>query len=412
MQNPLRVLFERRSINSSYDLLQYLLRGYSTAAGISVTEQTSLNVAAVWTGINIRATLLSTLPVDVIERSSDGKTRTKRPNHPVARVLAKPNDWQTRSELFGMLEAHRVLRGDAFAWKNLVNDPLAGYVHARELIPMHPDRVEVIDDLDDLHGPAAYKLHKRNGSTVTLPPEEVLHLRSFTTDGRRGRGVMRDLREVIGGSLALQEHANSLWSRDATPSIALSHPKTLSPLAKNNLETSWEETYGRGKEKRRVAVLEEGMTIEQLSLTPEDGQFLQTKQDLRAEIAAALMIPPFMIGLSEKATTWGSGIEQLQIGLRVFTQRPAATTWEERLTRDLMAYPDKFQIKFNLGAFMAGDAATQSSFFWRMVQCGVYSPNDIRALLDENPIPNGDTYLQPVNMAPLGSDPLQAGVSA
>lgn len=87
------------------------------------------------------------------------------------------------------------------------------------------------------------------------------------------------------------------------------------------------------------------------------------------------------------------------------------TIWEQRLTRDLIAAPDRFQVKFNVHAFMQGDANAQSTFFWRMIQAGVYSPNDVRALLDENPIPNGDIYLQPTNMAPLGSDPLAGGGS-
>lgn len=411
MKNPLRALFERRSINSTYDLLQFLLRGYGTASGVTVNEATSMNVAAVWTGIRIRSELLSTLPVDVVESSDDGRTRTRRPRHPVAQVLSQPNSWQTRSELFGMLEAHRVLRGNGYAWKNLVHNPITGFEDVRELLPMHPDQIEVVFG-DDLSGPTAYKLRKRNGQTVTMPPSEVVHLKGLTTDGRMGRGFLRDLSEVIGGSLALQEHANSLWSRDATPAIALKHPKTLSPVAKNNLETSWEETYGRSKDKRRVAVLEEAMEIQQLSLTPEDGQFLETKQDLRAEIAAALGLPPHLMGLSEKTTTWGTGIEQLMIGLLTITMRPSLTTWEERLTRDLIAAPDRFSIKFNVHAFMRGDSNSQSAFFWRMIQSGVYSPNDIRALLDENPIPGGDIYLQPTNMAPLGSDPLAGNTGA
>lgn len=297
MRNPLRALFERRNIASSYDLLQYLLRGTSTASGQSVNESTAMNVAAVWTGINIRATLLATLPVDVIEVSSDGRTRTRQPRHRIAQVLSQPNTWQTRAELFGMLEAHRVLRGNGYAWKNLVLNPQTGFQDVKELIPMHPDQIEVVTG-DEFSGPIGYKLHRRNGQILPIPSNEVVHLKALSTDGRTGRGLMRDLREVIGGSLALQDHANSLWSRDATPSVVLQHPKALGDKARKNLEESWEATYGRGSEKRRVAVLEEGMSIEQLSLSPEDGQFLQTKQDLRAEIAAALMIPAFMMGLS------------------------------------------------------------------------------------------------------------------
>jgi HK97 family phage portal protein len=404
VRNPFVALFERRSIGTSHDLLQYLLgRGTSTVAGQTVNETTAMNVAAVRTGIAIRAELFATLPVDVVEIR--GRDRVVRNEHPAARVLSQPNTWQTRSELLAMMEAHRLLRGNAYAWKNLVvtRDGLI----AQELIPIHPDQIEVTEDPDDLGAPTTYKLHKKNGQIVTLPAVEVLHPKSLSTNGRTGRSFLTDLREVIGGALATQEHANSLWSRDATPSVVLKHPKTLGPATKENLEASWESIYGRGKDKRRVAVLEEAMEITPISLKPEEGQFLQTKQDLRAEIAAELRIPPFMLGLSEKSTSWGTGIEQQQIGLVVFALRTTATTWEERLQRDLLNGAAHLRFKFNVNATVRGDITSQFQAFWWGVQMGVYSPNDVRALLDMNPTPSGDVYLQPVNLAPLGSDPLK-----
>jgi HK97 family phage portal protein len=137
-----------------------------------------------------------------------------------------------------------------------------------ELIPMHPDQVEVLDPAEDFAGPTAYRLHKKQRPGPSPRGREVLHLKALSTDGRMGRSFLQDMREVIGGALATQEHANSLWSRDATPSIALEHPKALSDKARKNLEDSWEATYGRGRDKKRVAVIEEGMQIKQLSLTP------------------------------------------------------------------------------------------------------------------------------------------------
>lgn len=413
MRNPLRALFETRSaIANSYELAKQLLSNVRSVSGQAVTEATALNVAAVWTGVNWRSRLLATLPVMVVELVSD-RERRPAPAHPVSRLLAKPNGWQTRPELFGMLEVHRLLRGNAYAWKNRQPDVYAPpnpdgspALRTMELVPMHPDRVEILDTYDDLGGPVTYRLHRRKGNGyVDFSAAEVLHLRGMSTDGRLGRSFIADLRETIGGSLATQEHANSLWSRDATPSIALKHPKALSDKARTNLEKSWEETYGRGADKKRVAVIEEGMEIEQLSLSPEDGQFLQTQQDLRSQLAAALMVPPHLMGLSEKSTSWGSGIEQQNIGLVRLTLGPDLVLWEERLRMDLVAV-DKYQIKFNPAALMRGDANSQGQFFWLMRQIGAMSANDVRALFDWNPIEGGDVYLQPTNLAPLGSDPL------
>lgn len=414
MRNPFGVLFERRSVGSSADLFRHLMRGYATVSGQSVSEATALNVAAVYTGVAIRSRLLATLPVDIIEKSADGRTRTPRPDHPIARVLSQPNKGtlnQTWPEFAAMLETHRLLRGNGYAWINRVVDPSRpvgdpGRIRVAELLPLHPDKVDVLvpDGRDDF-GATAYRYTTRSGQPLNFTASEILHLKGMTTDGRQGRSFLHDMREVIGGALATQEHSNSLWSRDATPSVTLSHPKNLSDTARKNLEESWEQTYGRGADKKRVAVLEEGLTVAQLSLSPEDGQFLQTKQDLRQEIAAALMVPPHMMGLSDKATSWGSGIAEQNIGLLTYTLGPDVRIWETRLGMDLLTAPEKYQIKFNVRALMRGNFADQITTLVRGIQGGIWSVNDALAWLDMNPIEGGDTHLQPVNYAPLGFDP-------
>jgi len=408
VRNPFAVLFDRKSATWPQAVIDYLRAGHASVSGQVVNETSAFNVVALLTGVAIRSGLLATLPVDVIERLPDGRSTRDAPTHPIARLLRKPNLWQTRAELVGMVEAHRILRGNGYMWKNLVTATSPGdgvdRLQVQELIPLHPDRLEATEP-DEFGAATIYKMHRKTGAPVPLPALEVVHLKALSTDGRVGRSLLQDLREVLGGALATQEHANSLWSRDATPSVALKHPNTLGEKARKNLEESWEATYGQSKEKRRVAVLEEGMSIERLSLSPEDGQFLQTQQDLREQIAAALRLPAFMMGLSSKQTSWGTGIEQQQIGIHVFTLGPDVVTWEQRLALDLLTRPEKFGIKFRLNGTMRGDAASRSEFYWRMVQMGAMSPNDVRALEDMNPTKDGDVYLQPTNLAPLGFDP-------
>jgi len=344
--------------------------------------------------------------------------------HPLRRVLLKPNTWQTHCELFGMLEAHRLLRGNGYAWINRVTasspDGVEGDQVA-ELIPMHPDQVEVVDNptTDDFGGPTAYKLHKRNGQTVPLAQREVFHPKNWSTNGRTGRSFITDMREVIGGALATQDHANALWSNDATPSVTLTHPKTLSDKAKKGLEESWEKTYGRGKDKKRVAVLEEGVELKQISLSPEDGQFLETQQDLRSQIAAALMVPPHMMGLADKSTSWGTGIAEQNIALLTLTLGPDLRNWQERIAFDLITRPDKYQAKFNIRAFLMGSFQQQIETLVKGIQGGIYSVNDALGWLDMNPIEGGDVHLAPANftlldlLGAMGNQPSKpSGVTA
>jgi HK97 family phage portal protein len=412
-RNVFASLFRSASIASSYDLLTYLMRGAQSLSGSVVNEATAFSVGAVMSCVSIRSRSVGSTPLKVFERLD---ARSKRPavEHSLSAVLRKPNGWQTGFELKGMLEAHRVLRGNAYAWINRVTNPMApadDREQIAELIPMHPDRVEV-DQPSDLGGPILYKLHRKNGRTIDLPQSEVLHLRGLTTDGVKGRAVLQDARDLIGTALAAQEHAAITWQKGGMPYIALSHPKVLSDKAKKGIEESFQDTYGTSREKRRVAVLEEGMTIEKLSLSPQDLQFLETRKFLRSEIAGWFHVPPHMIGDVERSTSWGTGIEQQQIGFAVFALRPDLVAWEQRLTMDLIQNTDKYFVEFNLDGLLRGDAASRSAYYTRMVQIGAFSPNDVRAFENMNPYDGGDVYFRQTNTTAVGDGTTQGNTGA
>ena len=66
-------------------------------------------------------------------------------------------------------------------------------------------------------------------------------------------------------------------------------------------------------------VLAGGMKLHQLTLSSEDAQLIATRGFQVEEICRAFGVPPFMIGHTEKTTSWGSGIEQMSIGFVKYT---------------------------------------------------------------------------------------------
>lgn len=398
MRNPLRALFDTRNIGNSHELLQLLLRGTQSKSGATVNEQTALNVAAVMTCVSLISRTVATLPLTVYERLGDGRSKQRAKAHPLLSVLSKPNEWQTRAEFVQMMQAHLLLRGNAYAWIDR-SEVLPGVI--LQMVPLHPDRIEVEQQPD---WTLTYTLTRKNGQKVPLPANEVLHLRGLSTDGVLGRSTLSDARELLGGAIATQDYAANFWKRDATPAVLLKHPKTLTDKAAKSLREQWEATYG-GSEGKRVAVIEEGMEVERLSMTANDAQFLETRKFQRGEIAGWFHVPPHMIGDTEKSTSWGTGIEQQQIGFLTFAIRPWLVAWEQRMNRDLITNRDRFFVEFNVDGLLRGDATARSNFYARMVGIGALSPNEVRALENMNPTPDGDIWLQPTNMAPLGTEP-------
>jgi HK97 family phage portal protein len=399
MRNPLRALFEQRSIGTPHDLWTYLSRGSTSSSGAVVNERSALAVPVVLTCVSLISRTIMTLPVDVYERLPNGGKR-KADEHPLARLFDNPNSWQDWPMFCQMLQAHLLLRGNAYAWVNWVGVRGSEFQQVREMIPLHPDQVTV-EQNDDWT--LKYTLTRKNGTRVPIPADEMLHLRGLSTNGYMGRSPIDDLRDAIGGAISSQDYSGNFWKKGGTPELMLKHPKTLSDKAKKGIEEAWEKTYG-GKDGRRVAVIEEGMEIEQLSVTPEQGQFLETNKFGRSQLAGAFHVPPHMIGDTEKSTSWGTGIEQQQIGYLTFTIQPWLTVWEHGIRRALIANERRFYVKFKVEGLLRGDSAGRSTFYQRMHGVGAMSPNDIRALEDMDPVDKGNTYYVPSNYVPLGTE--------
>ena len=133
-------------------------------------------------------------------------------------------------------------------------------------------------------------------------------------------------------------------------------------------------------------------------MTAEDAQWIESRKFSRTDIAMFFGVPPHMIGDTEKSTSWGSGIEQQSIGFVTYTLEDHLTTWEETANRDLIT-DSSIYARFNRRALVRGDIKTRTEHYVKMLQWGVYSPNEVRAREDENPRADGDVYYDPPNTA-------------
>ena len=106
-----------------------------------------------------------------------------------------------------------------------------------------------------------------------------------------------------------------------------------------------------------------------------------------------------MIGDTEKSTSWGTGIEQQSIGFVAYTLEDHLTMWEEAINRDLIGANDNLYARFNRAALVKGDIKARWEAYVKGLQWGVYSPNEIRALEDQNPRDGGDIFYPPPNTA-------------
>lgn len=384
-------------ITTAQQLEEALRSGAVTGSGATVTPNSAMRVATVYACVRIISGAVATLPLH-IKRRVDERTREDASDTPIWTVLRRrPNRWQTPSQFRRMLQAHLLLRGNAYAM--IVRS--RGLV--QELIPLHPDRVEV-RQTDDLA--LEYIYTRQDGRRIRLAQTEVFHLVGLTLDGVHGVSAISYARETIGLSLAMEDHGATTFRNGARVSGVLKHPNKLGPEAVAHLKAGLEEFRSGGEQEGKNLILEEGMDYARIAMTAEDAQWIESRKFSRTDIAMFFGVPPHMIGDTEKSTSWGTGIEQQSIGFVAYTLEDHLTMWEEAINRDLIGTEENLYARFNRAALVKGDIKARWEAYVKGLQWGVYSPNEIRALEDQNPRHGGDVFYPPPNTAgvPAGED--------
>jgi len=378
------------------EIRDFLRDGSNTSiSGRSITESNAMKVAAAYRCTNIIAGVVSWLPMDLIRRESEN-VRKPAVGHPLRRVLTvRPNAWQTPKEFKQLMQAHVMLRGNAVA----IKVKAMGQVVA--LIPLHPDKV-LIEQETSLQ--MKYTVTTADGSLKIYRSADVLHLRGLSLNGFSGLSVLSHMRESLGIALDGETAAATLMKNGSFIDTVIKHPETMSPEAYKRLKDSWEGRKSGVDNTGKTAILEEGADLVKTSMSASDLQFIESREFQRYDIAMFFGVPPHMIGATEKTTSWGSGIEQQNIGFVTYTLNDWLVMWQESLKRDAINEKEweTLDVRFFTQALLKGDSKAQWDSFTRGRQWGVYSPNDVRALLDMNPRtdPEGDEYAAPPNQNP------------
>lgn len=393
MKNPFSGLFRAR--DKPRDAVSSAPSFYfgSSASGKSVTPSSAVQVSAVYACVRVIAETIASLPLHVYETTETGSR--KAPEHPLYRLLHdEPNAEMTSFVWRETMLSHLLLWGNAYC--QIIR---TGRNKIDSIYPLIPDQMEV--DRDS-RGSLTYTYTTSEGKTYALKPEDVLHIPGLGFDGVVGYSPIALEKSAIGLGIAAEEYGSKFFSNGARPSGILVHPNTVKdPSA---LRASWNAAFTGSANAGKVAVLEENMHFEPLTMPNNEAQFLETRKFQVNEICRIFRVPPHMIGDLDRATF--SNIEHQSISFAVHTIRPWLVRIEQAMNRAL--FPDnekgRFYVQFNLDGLMRGDYKSRMEGYAIARQNGWMSANDIRELENLNPLSDedgGNVYLVNGNMIPI-----------
>jgi HK97 family phage portal protein len=380
---------ESPAVPLTSETLLELFGGEATFSGKSVSEITALGSAAVWRAVQVSSNVPAALPFHAYREVEDSRVRAGR--H-AAKLMDDPHPDMTPFELWQTVFVHRRLWGNAYLRK--LRDSLG---RIRELWPIHPGRVKVGRESE-----TGRKVYAIDGGREVLSDDQLLHLPGLGYDGITGCSPIRAARQSIGLGLAAEEFGARLFGSGSLATGILQTEQRLTQSQADALARRWKEKRSGLTSAHGTIVLDKGAEFHQLTIPPEDAQFLETRRFQVVEVCRWFGIPPFLMFETEKSTSWGTGLEQQALGWVKFDLQPELTAIEQRVTKHVLK-PTPVYARFSLEGLLRGDSKARAEFYKSLWNIGALSTNEIRAYEDQAPVEGGDVRYRPLNMGLLGT---------
>lgn len=357
-----------------------------------LTSDAALRVQTVYSCVRIISEDVGTLPIHVKRRVGD--SRQTLYSHPISRLLDRPNPFMTGVDFRRAMIASLELRGNAYA--AITERDRKGYPTRLDLL--EPDQVSVIQGDTDIYYSIAGGKY--------IPSRDIIHIKGFSLDGIEGKSPITMLRESIENARNSKRFSKNLYKRDLKTSTVFSTDEKISPANRAQLQSDLAKMLGKAKSVGTPIVLEGGMKVSSLTMSPEDAQFVQYSLMTTDEIAAGYRVPPHKVG----DWTRGTYSNNTQANLEYFTDcvRPLLEVIEAEFNEKLLLETEREDtyIDINFKGLLRTDVKTQTDNYRTMFNIGVYSSNDIRALEDLPAYDGGDRYFVPANMMEVTKDKL------
>lgn len=382
----------------------------TTSAGVSVTSTTALTLSSYFAAIRNVSEDLGKIPI-ILYRRLKPRGRERATKHPLYPILHdEPNDDMGAMTFIETLNAHAMNDGAGYAEIEFENNRPA------KLWPIHPSRVQVKrDDAGELVYDIQVEDIKNGvvkyGEVVRYPQWAILHIHGLGAYGTNGYAMSSLAREAIGLGIASQKYSSRFFSNNATPMTVIMYPAKMKGDAIKNFRQKWDEQVG-GENTHKPALLQEGMKIETISISPEDSQLIESGYFSVEDMARWFRIPPHKIGHLLRSTF--SNITEQNLEYVIDCLDSWATRWQQEITRKLLMADERseYYVEFLFDKLLRGDPEKRSRIHRNYFNVGVMSQDDIREKENMNPLPDGqgENYWRPLNMEKLSApDPEPTG---
>lgn len=367
-------------------------RSYS---GRAVSEKNALKYSAVWACATLIADAISSLPPEaVIEPPDAGPIQTA----PLPTWIKRPHPELRRNEVWNQLMLSLLLWGNGYAL--IVRRPSDGVPIG--LRPLDPARVDCEWD----ENRAGYRHYRVDGGPW-ITSYEVFHVMGPSLPGEpTGMSVIRHAREAVGLGLTLEEFGSRYFAQGSMAKVVIKVPnKQLGTEQAREIVNLYERFHRGPGNWHRPAVLSGGGEIQNISIPPDDAQFLESREFQALDITRWFRVPPHRVSIMTKQSSWGSGLAEENTAMVQHTFRPWIMRFEAAFTAYAPGGEDSgMRIRLNDASLLRGTFKEQVDAWSKAVTGQIATPNEARKALGLDPIKGGDELVKPPEPAAAPAD--------
>lgn len=346
--------------------------GGTTKAGVRVNSKTALGYPPFWRGVNIICNGVAKLAFHVY-RTNDSGGGDRDKQHPAYKLLRrKPNPFMTAGVFKKLLQLHALIHGNGYA--AIFRD---GAGRPQELIPLSPTETYPV-----IANGQVWYVTTIGGQMIRIPHIDVLHIKGLSLDGLIGISVIDQMKDALGLGMAARRFGAHFFGQGSNSSGILMIPGHLKPDAIENTIKMWNEMTTGLSKSHKVGLLQDGVKYQPTTITPEQAQFLQTRQFEIREVANILGLPPHM--LSDSSRSAYNTLEQENKSYLEHSLDPVLCVWEEEADEKLLSEEEKedesHYTEFNRNALLRTDSKSRGEFYGKLSGIGAFTVNDVLRL--------------------------------
>lgn len=340
-----------------------------------VSDDRALQIGAVFRSIRILAETAALLPMVAYKKLPNGDREPLPESHWLTRIIAEPNETMTGDEWRESMYAQMAGWGNGYS-------QIVRQSEGRP-VELWPYKVANMDVQRREDRSLLYRYPNMYGSPQDLPAGKVLHLRAFSVDGVMGLSPLGLARQAMGLAIGAERYAASFFAQGGRPAGIMTSDKLLTDAQRVQIRKEFGGIANGGEDSKRFWVLEGSLKYTPITVSPEDMQMLQTRSFSVADIARFFGVPLFLLMETTKDTSWGSGLEQQNLGFLVYALRPYYTRMVATFNRFIIPEAERPKICVDIDEtpLLTLDSAAQKEFYSSMTSNALMTRNEARRRL-------------------------------